>query len=77
LIEVDREVARTTKALLEDKDAMSRAHLATDWTDLVEDELEIDGEGEFLDTYEGLKKVCDDHLSLLPTVFPFEEPLMR
>ncbi|KXX77749.1 Altered inheritance of mitochondria protein 9, mitochondrial [Madurella mycetomatis] len=77
LIEVEREVARTAKALLEDKGGMTPAHQATDWTELVEDELEIDDEDDFLGNYEALMEVCDDYVSLLPTVFPPEESPMR
>ncbi|GAB1310720.1 hypothetical protein MFIFM68171_00930 [Madurella fahalii] len=75
--EVEREVARMAKALLEDKDGMTPAHQATDWTELVEDELELDDEDDFLDAYEELMEVCDDYVSLLPTVLPLEEPPMR
>ncbi len=52
LITLEKEVITTTKTLLDHKDEMTPAHLATDWERLVEDGLKIDDEDEFLGAYD-------------------------
>ncbi|OIW29069.1 hypothetical protein CONLIGDRAFT_645208 [Coniochaeta ligniaria NRRL 30616] len=77
LIEFEKEVARTAKLLLDDKDGMTPAHRATDWATLLDVELDIDDEKEFMDGYPELMKACDDCVSFLSTLFPLQEPHMR
>ncbi|KAK3290260.1 phosphotransferase enzyme family-domain-containing protein [Chaetomium fimeti] len=70
LIVFEREVITTTKTLLDHKEDMTAAHLAMDWESLVEDELEIEGEDEFLQEYDEAIDTVQAYRNLLPELFP-------
>jgi hypothetical protein len=74
LITLERKVITTTKTLLDHKEDMTAAHLATDWERLMEDELEIDDEDEFLEDYDEAIDMVQAYYKLLPEVFFPDDP---
>ncbi|KAK3897648.1 phosphotransferase enzyme family-domain-containing protein [Staphylotrichum tortipilum] len=75
LITLEKEVITTTKTLLDHKEDMTPTHLATDWERLVEDDLEIDDEDEFLEDYDEAIDTVQAYYKLLPELgFPHDPP---
>ncbi|KAH6855444.1 kinase-like domain-containing protein [Chaetomium sp. MPI-CAGE-AT-0009] len=75
LITLEREVITTNKILLDHKEDMTAAHLAMDWERLVDNELEIDDEDEFLQQYDEAIDTVQAYRKLLPEFFP-DDPSM-
>ncbi|KAK4042323.1 hypothetical protein C8A01DRAFT_33672 [Parachaetomium inaequale] len=74
LITLEREVITTTKTLLDHKEDMTAAHRDADWERLVEDELEIDDEDEFLDEYDEALDTVQAYYKLVPEIFSAGDP---
>jgi hypothetical protein len=69
LITLEKEVITTTMTLLDHKEDMTAAHRDADWERLVEDELEIDDEDEFLEEYDEALDTVQAYYKLLPELF--------